>query len=155
MAGAWLTPRPRRNRPPLISARWAAVTATSVGYLRHGSSGLVEGTVPLDRTALVPSDRVSGARIQVESKDDIKKRLGRSTDDGDAVVMAYSRSGGSWASLYAAKSDEPEDEDGASDVRLVVLAGGGGRLDRELASATPELSRARIQALEIRTRSRR
>jgi hypothetical protein len=26
----------------------------------------------------------------VESKDDIRKRLGRSTDDGDAVTMAFS-----------------------------------------------------------------
>ena len=32
---------------------------------------------------------LSGGKIQVESKDDIKKRLGRSTDDGDAVVMAF------------------------------------------------------------------
>lgn len=32
---------------------------------------------------------MSGGRIQVESKDQIKKRIGRSTDDGDAVVMAY------------------------------------------------------------------
>jgi HK97 family phage portal protein len=29
----------------------------------------------------------SGGRIQVESKKEIKKRIGRSTDDGDAVVM--------------------------------------------------------------------
>jgi len=32
---------------------------------------------------------LSGARIQVEGKDTIKKRLGRSTDYGDAVVMAF------------------------------------------------------------------
>lgn len=31
----------------------------------------------------------SGGKIQVEGKDDIRKRIGRSTDDGDAVVMAY------------------------------------------------------------------
>lgn len=31
---------------------------------------------------------VSGGKYQIESKDDIKKRIGRSTDDGDAVVMA-------------------------------------------------------------------
>jgi hypothetical protein len=31
---------------------------------------------------------MSGGRIQVESKDEIRKRLGRSTDDGDAVVQA-------------------------------------------------------------------
>jgi len=50
--------------------------------------------------ALPPNDRLigdltaphwrvmSGGRIQVESKDEIRKRLGRSTDDGDAVVQA-------------------------------------------------------------------
>lgn len=32
---------------------------------------------------------LSGGKIQVEPKDDIRKRLGRSTDDGDAVVQAY------------------------------------------------------------------
>ena len=32
---------------------------------------------------------VSGGKIQVESKDDIKARIGRSTDDGDAVVQAF------------------------------------------------------------------
>ena len=31
----------------------------------------------------------SGGRIKVEGKDDIKKRIGRSTDDGDAVVQAF------------------------------------------------------------------
>jgi hypothetical protein len=31
----------------------------------------------------------SGSRIQVETKDDLRKRLGRSTDYGDAVVMAF------------------------------------------------------------------
>lgn len=33
---------------------------------------------------------VSGGIIQVESKDDIKKRIGRSPDDGDAVIIAMS-----------------------------------------------------------------
>ncbi len=32
---------------------------------------------------------VSGGKLQVEAKDDIVKRIGRSTDDGDAVVMAF------------------------------------------------------------------
>lgn len=31
----------------------------------------------------------SGGKIQIESKDDIRKRIGRSTDVGDAVVMAF------------------------------------------------------------------
>jgi len=53
--------------------------------------------------ALPPDDRLigdltaphwrvmSGGRVKVESKDDIKKRLGRSTDDGDAVIQAFWR----------------------------------------------------------------
>lgn len=32
---------------------------------------------------------LSGGSIQVESKDDIRKRLGRSTDDADAVIMSF------------------------------------------------------------------
>lgn len=32
---------------------------------------------------------VSGGKIQVEAKPDVRKRLGRSTDAGDAVVMSY------------------------------------------------------------------
>lgn len=31
----------------------------------------------------------SGGKIQVEAKEDIKERIGRSTDDGDAVVQAF------------------------------------------------------------------
>jgi hypothetical protein len=41
----------------------------------------------------------SGGRIQVESKDDIRKRLGRSTDSADAVIQAF------WVPEY-----EPLDE---------------------------------------------
>lgn len=32
---------------------------------------------------------LSNGTIQIESKDDIRKRLGRSTDEGDAVVMSF------------------------------------------------------------------
>jgi hypothetical protein len=32
---------------------------------------------------------MSGGNIQIESKEDIKKRIGRSTDDGDAVIQAF------------------------------------------------------------------
>ena len=54
-----------------------------------------------DPIALPPDDRLtgdlvaphyrqmSGGRLQVESKDDIKRRIGRSTDHGDAAVMAF------------------------------------------------------------------
>lgn len=72
--------------------------------------------------ALPPDDRLigdlttpkwklmSGGRIQIESKDDIRKRLGRSPDDGDAVVYSYTETGGSWADLYRA-SEEPDPDD--------------------------------------------
>lgn len=44
-----------------------------------------------------PTWRVlSGGRIQVEAKDDVRKRLGRSTDDGDAVVQAFWDAPGAW-----------------------------------------------------------
>jgi hypothetical protein len=64
-----------------------------------------------DEIALPPDDKltgdltaphwrvVSGGKIQIESKDDIKKRLGRSTDDGDAVVMAFFPKGASGVDL--------------------------------------------------------
>ena len=70
--------------------------------------------------ALPPDDRLtgdlvapkwkimSGGRIQVESKDDIKKRIHRSTDDGDAVVQAMSDSGSTWADIY--RDPVPEEE---------------------------------------------
>lgn len=35
----------------------------------------------------------SAGRIQIEKKDDIKKRIGRSPDHGDALILALSRSG--------------------------------------------------------------
>jgi hypothetical protein len=49
---------------------------------------------------------LSGGRVQIESKDDIKKRLGRSTDSGDAVVQAFwSRSrAGSFGGLAVVRS---------------------------------------------------
>lgn len=55
----------------------------------------------LEPVALPPDDRltgdlvaprwkvVSGGKIQVESKDEIKKRINRSTDDADAVIQAF------------------------------------------------------------------
>jgi hypothetical protein len=77
-----------------------------VGFTNARSAGwwnLREILNPANRVpaALPPDDQltgdlvapkwrmVAGGNIQVESKDDIKKRLGRSPDDGDAVVMAY------------------------------------------------------------------
>ncbi len=49
---------------------------------------------------------LSGGKIAIESKDDIKKRIGRSTDDGDAVVQSYWRHGTSWSDAYGVVSCE-------------------------------------------------
>lgn len=43
---------------------------------------------------------MSGGKIQVESKDDIKKRIGRSTDTGDAVAEAFWPNSASWTKAY-------------------------------------------------------
>ena len=43
---------------------------------------------------------MSDGKIQVESKDDLRKRIGRSTDAGDAVMQAMWLSAGSWADAY-------------------------------------------------------
>lgn len=43
---------------------------------------------------------MSGGNIQVEPKEDIKKRIGRSPDRGDAVVMAVWPRGLSWTNAY-------------------------------------------------------
>src|SRR5512144_1783011 len=46
-----------------------------------------------------------------------------------------------------AQPEDPDDDDEALDVRLVELGDGGGRLDKALAAALPDLSRSRLQAL--------
>lgn len=62
---------------------------------------LLDPDGPYQPIALPPDDQLtgdltaphwkvmSGGKIKVESKEEIIKRLGRSTDDGDAVVMAF------------------------------------------------------------------
>lgn len=42
-----------------------------------------------DLTAPHRGKMTAGGKLTVESKPDIRKRIGRSTDDGDAVVMAF------------------------------------------------------------------
>jgi hypothetical protein len=65
---------------------------------------------------------VSGSRIQVEEKAEIVKRLHRSPDDGDAVVMAMWESAGgmSWADVYEEiaareRGDKPKEQPEAED----------------------------------------
>ncbi len=67
---------------------------------------------PYSRVALPPDDELVGdltalhydhtsdGKIRVEGKDDIRKRIGRSTDRGDAVMQAFRLSSGSWADAY-------------------------------------------------------
>ena len=90
------------------------------------NNGCDVGLPPDDRLTgdlVAPKWRVmSGGRIQIESKDDIKKRIGRSTDDGDSVVYAMSDSGGSWADLYR---EAPAEEEGVPAPRQKPSRSGG------------------------------
>lgn len=55
----------------------------------------IEETSRLFQDLASPRYRISGDRlVEIESKDDMKKRLGRSPDEGDAVVMAWAESPG-------------------------------------------------------------
>jgi hypothetical protein len=67
---------------------------------------------PKSQVALPPDDELAGdltalhyshtsdGKIRVEGKDDIRKRIGRSTDRGDAVMQSFLLSAGSWADAY-------------------------------------------------------
>jgi len=67
---------------------------------------------PRSQIALPPDDELAGdltalhykhtsdGKIAVESKDEIRKRIGRSSDRGDAVMQALWMSGGSWHDAY-------------------------------------------------------
>ena len=109
--GAGVVDRAREN--PACAARVIAFVAGGatelkdeageMGFVNMRSAGWWNLRVLLnnDEIDLPPDDNligdltaphwkpVSGGKIQVESKDDIKKRLGRSTDDGDAVMQAF------------------------------------------------------------------
>lgn len=53
-----------------------------------------------DLTAPKASEPMSGGKLKVESKDELRKRIGRSTDHGDAVVQAFWTEAGSWHDAY-------------------------------------------------------
>lgn len=56
-----------------------------------------------DLTAPHQAEVMSGGKIRIESKDDIRKRIGRSTDRGDAVVQAFWTEAGSWGDAYGTR----------------------------------------------------
>lgn len=53
-----------------------------------------------DLSAPHQGEVMSGGRIKIESKDDIRKRLGHSPDRGDAVVQALWTQAGTWKEAY-------------------------------------------------------
>ena len=103
--------------------------------------------------ALPPDDRLTGdlvapkwrlmagGRIQVESKDEIKKRIHRSTDDGDSVVYCMIESGGSWADLYKPQAElDPDDATPVPQPRQPLRRGWGDvyKTDAQIAAAEDE-----------------
>lgn len=64
---------------------------------RPGGSNIALPDDPILRSDLTsPRWKLAKTEIQIEAKEDVKKRIGRSTDRGDAVVMAWDE-GGRWA----------------------------------------------------------
>lgn len=56
----------------------------------RGSTIMIPNSEVLKADLTTPRWKLlAGAKIRVESKDDLKERLGRSTDEGDAVVQAH------------------------------------------------------------------
>jgi hypothetical protein len=53
-----------------------------------------------DLTTPRAAELLSGGKLKMESKDDIRKRIGRSTDKADAVIMALFTASGSWHDAY-------------------------------------------------------
>lgn len=53
-----------------------------------------------DLTTPRAAELLSGGKLKMESKDDIRKRIGRSTDKGDSVVMAFHTDAGNWHDAY-------------------------------------------------------
>lgn len=58
------------------------------GWVLHGMD---EADVTVGQLCDPNWHEVSGGRIQVESKDETRKRLGRSPDDADALILAFAR----------------------------------------------------------------
>jgi len=64
---------------------------------------------------------LSGGKIQVESKDDIRKRIGRSTDAGDATVQAFWQEHSSaedWIAWAKRKAEEAADSTTSPEPRV-------------------------------------
>lgn len=82
--------------------------------------------MPGSELALPPIDELAGdltslhykytsdGKIQVEAKDDVRKRIGRSTDLGDMVMQACTKAAGSWADAYGTTASCPSDKCGRS-----------------------------------------
>jgi hypothetical protein len=58
----------------------------------------------------VPAWELTARGIKIEDNDEIKKRLGRSPDDGDAIVMCLSEGAGAAARLLREQHREPRPE---------------------------------------------
>ena len=80
---------------------------------------LPRGARPGDEVALPPDRRLAaqlaaptwkprGDKILIESKDDIRARLGSSTDDADAVILAWHQREMAMARRLARRAREPD-----------------------------------------------
>ena len=106
----------------------------------------------------------SSGKIQVESKDEIRKRLGRSTDSGDAVVQACfdaaRGAGAGWMEYFQQQTAEDKEKPPAPARRPAILPlsdfllGRGVPISRVDLSARPPLLRARGALRRLRAMRR-
>jgi len=66
-----------------------------------------------------PEFEVTLQGIQIESKDDIKRRLGRSPDRGDAVLLAWAGGSGAVKKIARMEADRARKEAGLGPARRV------------------------------------
>ena len=91
----WCSRAPRASAPGTDSSRFLNLRAEMLWKLRealdpqHGDGIALPPDKRLAAQLAAPTWRLRGNAIVIESKEDICKRLGTSTDDADAVMLAW------------------------------------------------------------------
>jgi hypothetical protein len=89
---------------------------------------------------------LAGGVIQIESKDDIKKRLGRSTDSADSVIQAFWVDGLEYRELPPVKGRTGYEYNSGKDREYAYAGTDGGFTQDDVVAARPGMSRSPVRA---------
>lgn len=89
---------------------------------------------------------LAGGVIQIESKDDIKKRLGRSTDSADSVIQAFWVDGLEYRELPPTKGRSGYEYNSGKDVEYAYEGTDGGFTQDDVVASRPGMSRSPVRA---------